>query len=101
MSNKKKWNDTKKGIKSFSDILADWNDKKEYDTANKVYVWTNGTDGHYGIRQYTKFSYIHLKYKYDKDTDRHIYYLDPDTYDTSVKGDGDVIEINLYEAKIE
>lgn len=73
------------------------------------------TDGHYGMRQYMKFSYIHLKYKYDKDNDKHIYYLDPETYckidpeDKKVcnidfpKGkDGNKeIVINLYEAKVE
>ena len=73
------------------------------------------TDGHYGMRQYMKFSYIHLKYQYDKDNDKHIYYLDPETYckidpeDKKVcnidfpKGkDGNKeIVINLYEAKVE
>ena len=61
------------------------------------------TDGHYGIRQYTKFSYIHLKYQYDKENDKHIYYLDPDTYGndvTSTNDDNELI-INLYEAKVE
>ncbi len=97
---KKKWNDTKKGIKTLQQIIDDWNDVKQLQHG-KV-VWANGTDGHYGIRQYTKFSYIHLKYQYDKVNDRHIYYLDPDTYDTSVtKQDKNEIVINLYEAKVE
>lgn len=63
------------------------------------------TDGHYGMRQYMKFSYIHLKYKYDKDNDKHIYYLDPETYgiiDFPKGKDGNKeIVINLYEAKVE
>ena len=82
-----------------------------------VFKWrvdNTETDGHYGMRQYMKFSYIHLKYQYDKDNDKHIYYLDPETYckiDTEKekcnidfpKGkDGNKeIVINLYEAKVE
>lgn len=73
------------------------------------------TDGHYGMRQYMKFSYIHLKYQYDKDNDKHIYYLDPETYckidpeDKKVcnidfpkgKDGNEEIVINLYEAKVD
>ena len=94
---KKKWNNTKKGIKTLQQILDDWNAIKQENG-----TWPSGKDGHYGIRQYTKFSYIHLKYQYDKENDKHIYYLDPDTYDTSVtKQDENEIVINLYEAKVE
>ena len=101
----KKWNG-RKGIKSFTEILNDWNDIKQeqLDRYGRV-QWENNTDGHYGIRQYTKFSYIHLKYMYDKETDKHIYYLDPDTYGNITYPTGDdgnkYIEINLYEAKVE
>ena len=98
-----KWNGTKKGIKTFEEILEDWNSTATADN-NKNIIWNHGsnrTDGHYGIRQYTKFSYIHLKYQYDKETDKHIYYLDPDTYGNSVtKQQENEIVINLYEAKI-
>lgn len=82
-----------------------------------VFKWkvnNTETDGHYGMRQYMKFSYIHLKYKYDKDNDKHIYYLDPETYckidpekekcniDFPKGKDGNKeIVINLYEAKVE
>ena len=66
---------------------------------------TEETDGHYGMRQYMKFSYIHLKYKYDKDNDKHIYYLDPETYGNidfpNGKDGNKEIVINLYEAKVE
>lgn len=101
----KKWSG-KKGIKSFTEILKDWNDikKQQLDQYGRI-QWENNTDGHYGIRQYTKFSYIHLKYRYDKETDKHIYYLDPDTYGNIKYPTGDdgnkYIEINLYEAKVE
>ena len=101
----KKWSG-KKGIKSFTEILEDWNDikKQQLDQYGRI-QWENNTDGHYGIRQYTKFSYIHLKYRYDKETDKHIYYLDPDTYGNIKYPTGDdgnkYIEINLYEAKVE
>ena len=78
--------------------------KEQLDQYGRV-QWVNNTDGHYGIRQYTKFSYIHLKYKYDKETDKHIYYFDPDTYGNINYPTGDdgnkYIEINLYEAKVE
>lgn len=73
-----------------------------------VFKWkinNTETDGHYGIKQYMKFSYIHLKYEYDKDNDKHIYYLDPETYgniDFPKGKDGNKeIVINLYEAKVE
>lgn len=101
----KKWSG-KKGIKSFTEILNDWNDikKQQLDKYGRI-QWEKNTDGHYGIRQYTKFSYIHLKYRYDKETDKHIYYLDPDTYGNIKYPTGDdgnkYIEINLYEAKVE
>lgn len=106
---KKKWNNTENGIKTLQQILDDWNSKAEEqpDQNNRI-VWKyNGkeTDGHYGIRQYTKFSYIHLKYQYDKENDKHIYYFDPDTYGNINYPTGDdgnkYIEINLYEAKVE
>ena len=104
----KKWNieEEKSRIKTFDEILNDWNDikKEQLDQYGRV-QWVNNTDGHYGIRQYTKFSYIHLKYKYDKETDKHIYYFDPDTYGNINYPTGDdgnkYIEINLYEAKVE
>ena len=141
---KQKWNKEKSGIKTFEEILNDWKSKKytyqnednpkdlktedEYLQLSEeerknyslldVFKWKVGnteTDGHYGMRQYMKFSYIHLKYKYDKDNDKHIYYLDPETYckidpeDKKVcnvdfpngKDGNKEIVINLYEAKVE
>lgn len=108
----KKWNGVemphKQGIKTFEEILEDWNSiPNDSLDANGRVVWvyesdgsTKRTDGHYGIRQYTKFSYIHLKYQYDKNTDKHVYYIDPDTYGNGVTIDNDEIVINLYESKI-
>lgn len=106
---KRKWPNKDKRIKKFTEILNDWNSEAENGLdSNKNVVWRyNGqqTDGHYGIRQYTKFSYIHLKYKYDKENDKHIYYLDPDTYGNiefpTDESGNKYIEINLYEAKVE
>jgi len=97
----KKWSG-RSGIKTFEEILNDWNSTKQINnyTTNWIYNNTN-TDGHYDITQYNKFSYIHLKYQYDKETDRHIYYLDPDIYGSSVTNQNtNEIVINLYEAKI-
>ena len=87
----KKW-PNKKGIKTFEEILADWKNE-------------SGTDGPYGIQQYLKYSYIHFKYKYDKISERHVYYLDDGFYGTEpniggVYFDDNAITINLYEAKI-
>lgn len=82
----KKHNGTN-GIKSFQNILDDFNG--------------NGVDKPYGIRQYIKYSYIHLKYKYDKENQCHAYYLDDNVYgnyDSSVKDN--CLALNLYEAKI-
>lgn len=99
---RKKWNNdnTKIGIKTFEQILADWNDKKDVDENGKV-TWLDGTDGHYGIRQYNKYSYIHLKYQYDRENDKHYYFIDPETYGKQNRNDDNEIIINLYEAKVE
>ena len=92
---------TKRGIKTFKEILNDWNAVKSVNREGEA-SWTPNNDGHYGIRQYTKFSYIHLKYRYDKENDKHIYYLDPNTYGNSVTDiTKNEIVINLYEAKVE
>ena len=101
---KQKWDNGKSGIKTFDEILKDWKDTKRVDQSGNV-SWQNDTDGHYGMKQYMKFSYIHLKYKYDKDNDKHIYYLDTETYDdinfpTGKDGNKEIV-INLYEAKVE
>ena len=131
---KQKWNNGKSGIKTFDDIINDWKSDK-YTYQNKddenvlktedeylqlteeerknyllldVFEWkvnNTKTDGHYGMRQYMKFSYIHLKYKYDKDNDKHIYYLDTETYGNidfpNGKDGNKEIIIDLYEAKVE
>ena len=101
---KQKWNNEMSGIKTFDEILNDWKDIKNVDSGGNV-SWQNNTDGHYGMRQYMKFSYIHLKYKYDKDNDKHIYYLDSETYGNidfpNGKDGNKEIVINLYEAKVE
>ena len=72
----------KKSIKTFNEILEDW----RY--------------GGYSLRKYNEYSYIHLKYQYDKKQKQHIYYLDPDVYgNINLSENGDLI-LNLYEAKI-
>ena len=57
----------------------------------------------YGYR--AKGILLVIKYKYDVDNDKYIYYLDPDTYGNITYPTGDdgnkYIEINLYEAKVE
>jgi hypothetical protein len=85
------------GFKSFNDILMDWSVSEE--------DWGSDTDKRYGIKKYLKYSYIRFKYKYDKITKRHVYYLDDEFYGTNVNNGGvhfedNAITINLYEAKI-
>lgn len=71
-----------RGFKTNIDIINDW----------------SSPETQYGIKKYMRYSYIHLKAKYDTNTKRHIYYLDPETYGAGV--DGNTININLYEARI-
>ena len=71
------------GIETFGEILSDWQ---------------NGEG--YGIRKYIKFSYIHFKYRYNKETKQHIYYLNREKYPNAVLEEGGVLNINLWEAKV-
>lgn len=87
----KKHKDKTAAIKKFQEILDDFNNK--------------GSDKPYGIRQYLKYSYIHFKYRYDKENLRHVYYLDEDTYgkyynNNWIYDNDGVLSFNLYEAKI-
>lgn len=92
-------------IKTFDDICYDWSAE---DISGEL-----GSDGHfplkkddkigYGPVRYMKYCHIKWKYRYDKDTQKHIYYLDPDVYGDGVKsgnGHGNNIILNLYEGKI-
>jgi hypothetical protein len=77
-----------------------WDDGRGFKTnADIVGDWKSPNTG-YGIKKYTRYSYIHLKVKYDTNTKRHIYYLDPETYGTKYNWDKSVLNINLYEARI-
>lgn len=75
-------------IKSFATIVDDWKYKEDV-----VYG--------YDMDEYQKYSYIHMKYKYDKEKNRHIYYLDDEEYGEywGTNPDG-VLKLNLYEAKV-
>lgn len=89
---RKKWKGypEKTGIKTFQEIINDWN--KEDDT-----------DGEYSAIQYKKFSYIRFKIKYDKSAQKYIYYLDDDTYGNDILENienDNVLLLNLYEAKM-
>ena len=100
-----------KGIKTFKEILNDWNSIKndngvwQCEIKEEETIKTINTDGQYGARQYLKYSYIHFKYKYDKIHKQHIYYLDDEFYGTDPEKGGvhykdNVMTINLYEAKM-
>lgn len=92
--------DERKGkIKTFEDIAYDWS---EVDLDNSFEARDDEEIG-YGSAKYLKYSYIKWKYRYDKDTQKHIYYLDPDIYGDSVissNGHGHNIILNLYEGRI-
>lgn len=81
------------GIKTFNEVVEDW------------YIGTEGADKGvvygYDMDKYQKYSYIHMKYKYDKEKNRHIYYLDDEEYGEywGTNPDG-VLKLNLYEAKV-
>lgn len=56
-----------------------------------------------GFQQYLRHSYIHLKYRFDKENGRHIYYIDSDYYNNFVNqmiDENNNLIINLYEARI-
>ena len=83
--------DGRYGIKTFEEIVDDWRNHHGY-----------------GIRKYSRYSYVHFKCQYDKKSGRRVYYLDPDTYGPyalyNSGGNADKslneLEINLYEAKV-
>lgn len=56
-----------------------------------------------GFQQYLRHSYIHLKYRFDKENGRHIYYIDSDYYNNfanQMTDENDNLILNLYEARI-
>jgi hypothetical protein len=84
-------------IKTFQDICNDWS-AVDQDGNTKA-----EEDIGYGSVKYLKYTHIKWKYRYDKDTQKHIYYLDPELYGESVtsnNGHGHNIILNLYEGKI-
>jgi hypothetical protein len=87
-------------IKTFDDIAYDWS---AVDIDKDGMPLKDDSDVGYDPIKYMKYCYIKLKYRYDKKTQKHIYYLDPDVYGdgvTSNNGHGHNIILNLYEAKI-
>lgn len=74
--------DNGNGFKSYEDIIDDWNGEG------------------YGVRIYNDYSYIRFKHAYNKDLDKHVYYLDNDIYGIGGYDNDDNMVINFYEAKI-
>ena len=64
-------------------------------TCNEV----DGDNG-YDVRKYKRYSYIHMKYCYDKTNGRHVYFLDPEYYGNNLYSNQNILNINLYEAKV-
>lgn len=84
-------------IKSFEEICNDWS------TVDEDKNTKDDNDIGYGSVKYVKYTHIKWKYRYDKNTQKHIYYLDPEQYGKSVtnnNGNGHNIILNLYEGKI-
>lgn len=83
--------DGRYGVKTFEQIMDDWRSGNEY-----------------GMKKYSKYSYIHFKYRYDKEKEKRVYYLDPETYgdfayynqESNADTSPNELEINLYEAKV-
>ena len=91
---------TKNKIKTFDDICYDWS---EIDIDRKNNPLKDDSDIGYSAVRYMKYCHIKWKYRYDKQTQKHIYYLDPDVYGTGVTSEnnhGNNIILNLYEGKI-
>ena len=76
--------DGEKSIKSFQNIVDDFTKPEQA----------------YTMSDYLKYSYIHLKYAYDVENQKHRYFIDPQTYGTQVVSQDNELIINLYEAKI-
>ena len=76
--------DGEKSIKSFQNIVDDFTNPEQV----------------YTMSDYLKYSYIHLKYVYDVENQKHRYFIDPQTYGTQVVSQDNELIINLYEAKI-
>lgn len=90
-------------IKTFDDICYDWSDV-DFDRGieGTEYLKEDYKVG-YSTVKYMKYCYIKWKYRYDKTTQKHIYYLDPDVYGTGVTSNNSHshnIILNLYEGKI-
>lgn len=93
-------------IKTFDDICYDWSDidfDKPFDARKNEYPLKDEDEVGYGTVRYIKYAYIKWKYRYDKHTQKHVYYLDPDVYGSGVTTDnvhGNNIILNLYEGKV-
>ena len=97
---KKRKDEGKGKIKTFDDICYDWS---EIDFDKDSNTLKEDDKIGYGTARYMKYCHIKWKYRYDKATQKHIYYLDPDVYGESVttkNGHGHNIILNLYEGKI-
>lgn len=94
--------DRKDKIKTFDDICYDWSEI-DIDKGIEDKHLKDDSDIGYSAVRYMKYCHIKWKYRYDKHTQKHIYYLDPDVYGTGVTSDnkhGNNIILNLYEGKI-
>lgn len=76
-------------FKTFKEIIEDFQNENGDKTKDEPY----------GMRQYVKYSYLHLKYCYDKNNMMHRYFIDPKIYGKQENNNHEIV-INLYEAKI-
>ena len=81
------YKDERGGVKTFEEVVRDWKYEK-------------GVIYGYDMDEYQKYSYIRMKYKYDKVGKRHVYYLDDEVYGGGVSDENEVLTLNLYEAKV-
>ena len=76
------------GVKSFHDIVRDWQEDA----------------GGYTMQRYLRYSFIHLKCQFDKDKNRYVYYLDNKHYGDNLNKifdeETNTLNLVLYEAKV-
>lgn len=71
--------DEEGNIKTFENIVGDWN------------------DGGYSLKRVLKYTYIRLKYCYDEEIGDHVYFVDDMFYNLADDVDNGIINFNLFE----
>lgn len=90
------YDEERRKMKTFKEIATeDWRPYYEGETDEESL-----TTYSYDIGEYQKYSYIHFKYKFDRELNKHVYYLDKNTYGNDARFDDGAITLNIYEANV-